>query len=424
MLDIKMIRENTEQVIELLSRRGGDFSYLNEIVSKDQRRRELIIDIEKIKAQKNETSKKIGLLKREGKDVSGILLEVENFGEALAGFENELKELEDFIYNGLLNTPNLPDENIPVGLSEDDNLLLKTYGNIPVFDFEPLPHWDLGTKLDILDFERASKITGSRFTVYKGLGARLERSLINFMTDLHATEHGYTEIIPPFIVNRDSMVATGQFPKFEEDAFKLIDERELFLNPTAEVPTINMHRNEMLSGDILPIKYTAFTTAFRQEAGSAGRDTRGIIRQHQFNKVELIKFTKPEESNYELEEMLKNSERVLQLLELPYRVVTLCTGDLGFSMRKTYDIEVWLPSYNAYREIGSISNAEDYQARRANIKFKRSKDAKPEYVHTLNGSGLAVGRTVVAILENCQQKDGTIKIPKVLIPYMRTEIIK
>jgi seryl-tRNA synthetase len=335
-----------------------------------------------------------------------------------------LKELEEFIYSGLLNTPNIPNESIPVGKNEEDNLLMKTVGNIPTFDFEPLAHWDLGTKLDILDFERASKITGSRFTVYKGLGARLERSLINFMTDLHAHEHGYTEIIPPFIVNRDSMLATGQFPKFEEDAFRVVDERELFLNPTAEVPTINMHRNEILSGDILPIKYTAFTTAFRQEAGSAGRDTRGIIRQHQFNKVELIKFTKPEESYFELDEMLKNSEKVLQLLGLPYRVVTLCTGDLGFSRRKTYDIEVWLPSYNTYREIGSISNAEDYQARRGNIKFKRTKDAKPEYVHTLNGSGLAVGRTVVAILENFQQKDGTIKIPDVLIPYMRTDVIK
>ncbi|MBN2604216.1 MAG: serine--tRNA ligase [Bacilli bacterium] len=424
MLDIKLIRENTEQVIELLNRRGGDFSYLIDLVEKDQRRRELIIEIEKTKAQKNETSKKIGLLKREGKDVSEILLQVETFGESLLDNEKELKELEEFIYSGLLNTPNIPNESIPVGKNEEDNLLLKTVGIIPAFDFEPLAHWDLGTKLDILDFERASKITGSRFTVYKGLGARLERSLINFMTDLHAHEHGYTEIIPPFIVNRDSMLATGQFPKFEEDAFRVVDERELFLNPTAEVPTINMHRNEILSGDILPIKYTAFTTAFRQEAGSAGRDTRGIIRQHQFNKVELIKFTKPEESYFELDEMLKNSERVLQLLGLPYRVVTLCTGDLGFSMRKTYDIEVWLPSYNTYREIGSISNAEDYQARRGNIKFKRTKDAKPEYVHTLNGSGLAVGRTVVAILENFQQKDGTIKIPDVLIPYMRTDIIK
>ncbi|MBU1020792.1 MAG: serine--tRNA ligase, partial [Firmicutes bacterium] len=267
MLDIKMIRENTEEVIELLNRRGGDFSYLREVVAKDQKRRELILEIEKIKAQKNETSKKIGLLKREGKDVSEIIKEIDNFGENLSESENELKEIDEYILNVLLNTPNIPNESIPVGLSEEDNLQIKEYGKIPSFDFEPLPHWDLATKLDILDFERASKITGSRFTVYKGLGARLERSLINFMTDLHAFEHGYTEIIPPFIVNRESMIATGQFPKFEEDAFRLVDERELFLNPTAEVPTINMHRNETLNGDILPIKYTAFTTAFRQEAG-------------------------------------------------------------------------------------------------------------------------------------------------------------
>lgn len=424
MLDIKMIRENTDGVIELLNRRGGDYSYLHDLVAKDQKRRELITEIEKIKAQKNETSKKIGILKREGRDVSEVLKAVDHFGEDLIESEKELKEIEEHIYDVLLNTPNMPSEDIPVGLTDEDNLFVKKWGEIPNFEFEPMPHWDLATNLDILDFERASKIAGSRFTVYKGLGARLERSLINFMTDLHALEHGYTEIIPPYIVNRASMTATGQFPKFEEDAFRVVDDRDLFLNPTAEVPTINMYRNETINGDLLPIKFTAFTTAFRQEAGSAGRDTRGIIRQHQFNKVELIKFTKPEESAYELEEMLKNSEKVLQLLKLPYRVVKLCTGDLGFSMRKTYDIEVWLPSYKTYREIGSISNAEDYQARRANIKFKRSKDSKPEYVHTLNGSGLAVGRTVVAILENFQQEDGTIIIPEVLIPYMRTSVIK
>ncbi|MCK5388829.1 MAG: serine--tRNA ligase, partial [Candidatus Izimaplasma sp.] len=277
---------------------------------------------------------------------------------------------------------------------------------------------------DILDFERASKISGSRFVIYKGLGARLERALINFMTDLHVFEHGYTETMPPYIVNKESMIASGQFPKFEADAFKLVDKRDLYLNPTAEVPTINYHRDEILDINELPIKYAAFTTAFRQESGSAGRDTRGIIRLHQFNKVELIKFTSPEDSYKELDLMLENSEKVLRLLKLPYRVVVLCTGDLGFAMKKTYDLEVWLPAYNTYREIGSISNAEDYQARRGNIKFKRSKEAKPEYVHTLNGSGLAIGRTVVAILENFQQKDGTIKIPEVLIPYMKTDIIK
>ena len=424
MLDIKKIRENTQFYIDLLSRRGGDFSYLNDMVKKDARRREIIVEVEEVKAKRNEASKLIGQYKREKKDPNELFATMENIGKGIKDLEIELKGLESDIYDALMITPNIPNEEIPVGKDEENNVEIKKFGTIREFDFEPKPHWDLATNLDILDFDRASKITGSRFTVYKGLGARLERSLINFMTDLHAHEHGYTEIIPPYIVNGESMTATGQFPKFKDDAFKLYDERDLYLNPTAEVPTINMHRSETLSGEQLPIKYTAFTTAFRQEAGSAGRDTRGIIRQHQFNKVELIKFVKPEDSAKELEEMLMHSEKVLKLLELPYRVVTLCTGDLGFSMRKTYDIEVWLPAFNTYREIGSISNAEDYQARRANIKFKRTKDSKPEFVHTLNGSGLAVGRTVVAILENCQQKDGTIILPKVLVPYMRTEVIK
>jgi len=424
MLDIKQLRENKEEIIELLNRRGSDFSYLNDVLKKDERRREIIQEVEKVKALRNETSKKIGQYKREKKDTTEIFAQVESIGKNIKGLESELKTLEEDIKYQLLITPNLPNENTPIGKDEEDNVEIRKVGQIREFDFEPKPHWDLATDLDILDFERASKITGSRFTVYKGLGARLERALLNWMTDLHALEHGYTEIIPPYIVNKESMTATGQFPKFEEDAFKVLDDRDLYLNPTAEVPTINLHRNEMLQGEQLPINYTAFTTAFRQEAGSAGRDTRGIIRQHQFNKVELIKFTKPENSYKELDNMVAHSSKVLDLLELPYRVVDLCTGDLGFSMRKTYDIEVWLPSYNAYREIGSISNAEDYQARRANIRFKRTKDSKPEFVHTLNGSGLAVGRTVVAILENNQQKDGTIIVPKVLVPYMRVEIIK
>lgn len=424
MLDIKQIRENTDKYIELLNRRGGDFSYLRDLVVKDARRREIIAEVEQVKARRNELSKLIGQYKREKKDPKEIFEQIANIGKDIGDLEKELKEIEEHIHYQLLITPNLPNEEIPVGTDEEDNLEIKKVGDIRTFDFEPKPHWDLATELDILDFDRASKISGSRFTVYKGLGARLERVLINFMTDLHAHEHGYTEIIPPYIVNGDSMQATGQFPKFKDDAFKVLDERDLYLNPTAEVPTINLHRNETLKAEQLPIKYTAFTTAFRQEAGSAGRDTRGIIRQHQFNKVELIKFSTPEDSYKELDEMLAHSEKVLQLLKLPYRVVSLCTGDLGFSMRKTYDIEVWLPSYNTYREIGSISNAEDYQARRANIKFKRDPKAKPEFVHTLNGSGLAVGRTVVAIMENYQQKDGTIVIPDVLVPYMRAELIK
>ena len=421
MLDIKKIRENTEQYIELLNRRGGDFSYLNDLVAKDARRREIISKVEQVKAKRNELSKLIGQYKREKKDPKEIFEQIAQFGQETSALEKELKGLEEEIHHTLLITPNLPKDDIPVGVDEEDNEVVKIVGEPTTFDFEPLPHWDLATNLDILDFDRASKISGSRFTVYKGLGARLERALINFMSDLHAHEHGYTEIIPPYIVNAESMTATGQFPKFKEDAFKVLDERDLYLNPTAEVPTINFHRNETLKAEDLPIKYTAFTTAFRQEAGSAGRDTRGIIRQHQFNKVELIKFALPEDSYKELDEMLEHSEKVLKL---SYRVVTLCTGDLGFSMRKTYDIEVWLPSYNKYREIGSISNAEDYQARRGNIKFKRNPKAKPEFVHTLNGSGLAVGRTVVAILENYQQKDGTIVLPDVLVPYMRTDVIK
>jgi seryl-tRNA synthetase len=424
MLDIKQLRDNPEYYVELLNRRGGDFSYLHDLVAKDERRREIIQEVETVKAKRNDISKKIGQYKRDKQDTKELFQEIASIGKGIKDLEEELKEIEEYIHQTLLETPNIPNEDIPVGTDDMDNLEIRKVGTISTFDFEPQAHWDLATNLDILDFERATKITGSRFTVYKGLGARLERALINFMSDLHAMEHGYTEFIPPYIVNAESMTATGQFPKFKEDAFKVVDDRDLYLNPTAEVPTINYYRNEILQGDDLPIKYTAFTTAFRQEAGSAGRDTRGIIRQHQFNKVELIKFTKPENSYKELDAMLQDSCRVLDLLQLPYRVVVLCTGDLGFSMRKTYDIEVWLPSYNTYREIGSISNAEDYQARRGNIKFKRDKDSKPEFVHTLNGSGLAVGRTVVAILENYQQEDGTIQIPDVLVPYMKVNTIQ
>jgi len=424
MLEIKDLREQTKQFIELLSRRGGDFSYLEDVLKKDEERREIIKKVEVLKAKRNEASKKIGLYKRERKDPTEIFKEIQFIGDDIKVYDEKLKALDEAIKYQLLITPNLPAEDIPVGKDEENNQEIKRYMDPTKFDFTPQPHWDLATKLDILDFDRATKITGSRFTVYKGLGARLERSLSNFMLDLHAMEHGYTEFIPPYLVNRASMTGTGQFPKFEDDAFKVDDDRELFLNPTAEVPTINYYRDEILNVEDLPIKFTAFSTAFRKEAGSAGRDTRGIIRQHQFNKVELIKFTTPEDSAKELELMLKDSERVLQLLDLPYRVVKLCTGDLGFSMRKTYDIEVWLPSYNAYKEIGSISNAEDYQARRANIKFRRDQTSKPEYLHTLNGSGLAVGRTVVAILENYQKEDGSIEIPKVLRPYMKVDVIK
>ncbi len=424
MLDIKLIREETDKVFELLSRRNGDFRYIYDIVAKDKERREAIQQVETLKAKKNETSRLIGTYKREGKDISEIQASVQAFSDEIKRLDDLVVKLDDEIKNLLLWTPNLPNESIKVGKDDSENREIKKWHEPTKFSFPIKSHYELGESLDILDFNRAGKITGSRFVVYKGLGARLERSLIMFMMDLHSNHHGYREIIPPYIVNEASMYATGQFPKFKEDAFKLYDDRNFYLNPTAEVPTINLHRDEVLDVSQLPIKYVSYTTAFRQEAGSAGRDTRGILRQHQFNKVELIKFSKPEESYQDLEAMLQDSESVLQALNIPYRVVELCTGDLGQSMRKTYDIEVWLPSENKYREIGSISNAEDYQARRANIKFRRSADAKLELVHTLNGSGLAVGRTVIAVMENYQQADGTIIIPEVLRPYMGTDIIK
>lgn len=424
MLDLKLIRENTEEVIARLSKRGGDYQYLYDVVKKDEERREALHEVESLKAKKNEVSRLIGQYKREGKDIAPIMAEIDDFSSRIKSLDDSVTAADQAIREWLLWTPNLPNEEIPVGVDDTENVEIKKFMTPTTFDFPIKGHYDLGEKLDILDFNRAGKITGSRFVVYKGLGARLERSLIQWMMDLHSKEHGYTEIIPPYIVNETSMYATGQFPKFKEEAFKLYDDRNFYLNPTAEVPTINLHRDEVLEVSALPIKYVAYTSAFRQEAGSAGRDTRGILRQHQFNKVELIKFTKPEDSYVELDKMLANSERVLQLLKLPYHVVVLCTGDLGFSMRKTYDIEVWLPSENKYREIGSISNAEDYQARRANIKFRRENDAKLEFVHTLNGSGLAVGRTVIAIMENYQQEDGSIVVPEVLRPYMGVDVIR
>jgi seryl-tRNA synthetase len=425
MLDLKYVVENIDEVVKQLSHRNGDFSYVYELVKLQEERRQVIIDVESKKALRNEQSKKIGELKREKKDASHILSEVAHLGDDIKNLDHQLNTIESTIFDILSNTPNIPHHTVPIGKDEASNVEIKKVGAPKVFDFPVKDHVELAERLDILDFERAAKITGTRFVVDKGLGARLERSLIQFMMDLHALEHGYTEIIPPFIVNEKSMYATGQFPKFKDDAFKVeAGDNAWYLNPTAEVPTINLFRDEIIDNDHLPYHFCAFTTAFRSEAGSAGRDTRGILRQHQFNKVELIKFTRPEESYDELEKMLAHSEEVLKRLELPYRVVALSTGDLGFGMAKTYDIEVWLPGQNMYREIGSISNAEDFQARRANIRFKRTKDAKTEYVHTLNGSGLAVGRTMIAIIENYQNSDGTITVPKALIPYMKTEVIK
>lgn len=424
MIDIKLLRDDCEGVIKKLETRNGDFSYLRDLVQMDEARRKMITEVEVLKRERNEKSKLIGQLKREKKDATEIMNSVSEIGVKIADIDEEISKLDEKINYLLLTTPNILHESVPIGKDEKENLLVRTYLDIPKFDFEVKSHYELGEKLGILDFERAAKVTGSRFTIYKGLGARLERALIAFMMDLHSNKHGYTEIIPPYIVNRDSMIGTGQLPKFEEDAFKLVNNPDWFLNPTAEVPTINMHKGEVIDADDLPFKYCSYTMAFRSEAGSAGRDTRGLIRTHQFNKVELIKFSKPEDSYNELEKMLQDSESVLKALKIPYRVVSLCSGDMGFAMAKTYDIEVWLPSQNTFREIGSISNAEDYQARRANIRMRRSKDSKLEFVHTLNGSGLAVGRTWVAIVENYQQKDGSIKIPEVLIPYMGIEEIK
>ncbi len=423
MLDIKYIKENLNEVIERLNTRGSDFSYLKEVVKKDEQRRKLIHDVEHLKKLRNDQSKEIGQLIKDKKDVTKIKEEVRVIGEQIKEFDEQIIALDEEVKEVLSNTPNLPALDVVVGLDENDNKELYKIGVRRQFEFEVKDHVELGEKLGILDFERATKIAGPRFVIYKGDGAKLERALIQFMMDLHSEDHGYEEIMPPYLVNEASMFGTGQLPKFKDESFK-VNVNNWYLNPTAEVPTINMYRDEILEADKLPLKYVSYTTAFRSEAGSAGKDTRGILRQHQFNKVELIMFSKPEESEELHQTMLKNSEKVLKLLKIPYRVVMLSTGDLGFSMEKTYDIEVWIPSQRKYREIASISNANDYQARRGNIRFKRDKDAKTEYVHTLNGSGLAVGRTFIAILENYQNEDGSITIPDVLIPYMRQTIIK
>jgi len=416
-LDIKRIRNDFDEVKQLIEKRTkGDFG-IGEVIRLDEERRKIIAEVEQMKNRQNTVSKEIPRLKKEGKDATAVLDEMKQLSGEIKELDTKLKDIDEEIKQTLLGIPNTPRHDTPVGNSDEDNELVKTWGEPTTFKFEKKPHWDIGADLGILDFERASKITGSRFTVYKGLGAKLERALINFMLDLHTGEHGYEEVLPPFMVNRDSMTGTGQLPKFEEDMFHL-PSKDYFLIPTAEVPVTNLYMNEILDGDSLPIYHTAFTPCFRKEAGSAGRDTRGLIRQHQFNKVELVKFTKPEDSYKELESLLAAAEKVLKLLELPYRVVRLCGGDLGFSSAMTYDIEVWMPSYDRYLEISSCSNFEDYQARRANIRFRPEPKGKAEFVHTLNGSGLAVGRTFSAILENYQQEDGSVVIPKALRPYM------
>lgn len=422
MLDMKFVRENPELVMDAMRKRNANVN-LDEFLELEKKRRELTMQVEALKSQRNAASQEIGKMKKAGESADAQMAEVRALGDKIAEDDKELKDIEARLKEILMTIPNMPAADTPVGSSDADNPVVRTWREPAKFAFEPQAHWDIGEKLNILDVERAGKVSGARFTFYRGLGSRLERSVINFFLDIHTGENGYTEFFPPFIVNKDSMQGTGQLPKFAEDMFKL-EGLDYYLIPTAEVPITNLHRDEILSGDDLPLYYTAYSACFRAEAGSAGRDTRGLIRQHQFNKVELVKFTKPEDSWDELEKLTANAEKVLQLLELPYRVVRLCTGDIGFSSAATYDLEVWLPAANCYREISSCSNFLDFQARRANIRFRRDTKSKPEFVHTLNGSGVAVGRTVAAILENYQQADGSVIVPKVLRPYMGCDVIE
>ena len=422
MLDIKLIRENPDLVKRAMKTRNKDMDALvDEILEIDARRRELSSKRDQLKARQNAAGKMIPQLKKEGKDTSELMAEMNAVKDAIKADDEELTALENKQKSIMYEFPNIPSETTPIGKDDSENVEIRRWGEPRKFDFEAEAHWDIGARLGILDPETAAKVTGARFHFYKGLGARLERSIINFYLNTH-TGHGYTEIFPPFMVNRASMTGTGQLPKFEEDAFKLTN--DYFLIPTAEVPVTNMHRDEILDGSRLPLKYCAYSACFTAEAGSAGRDTRGLIRQHQFNKVELVKFVKPEDSYKELESLTNDAERVLQLLGLPYRVVALSTGDIGFSSAKTYDIEVWMPSYGRYVEISSCSNFEDFQARRASIRYKEDAKSKATLVHTLNGSGVAIGRTVAAILENYQNADGSITVPEVLREYMGTDIIK
>lgn len=423
MLDIKRIREDFENVKKSVESRGkGDFG-IDRVIELDKKRREILAKVEAMKNKQSTTSKQIPKMKKAGEDTTELMKEMKTLSQEIKALDAEVSEVEANLKDALLNIPNTPHPTVPAGVDDSDNVELRKWGEPTEFDFEAKAHWDIGEELDILDTERAAKIAGTRFTVYKGMGSRLERSVINFMLNLHTEEHGFTEILPPFMVNRNAMIGTGQLPKFEEDMF-YVPQKDFFLIPTAEVPVTNLRAQEIMDYDELPVYYTAYTPCFRAEAGSAGRDTRGLIRQHQFNKVELVKFVEPENSYDELESLTAAAEEVLKRLEIPYRVVKLSTGDLGFSSAMTYDIEVWMPSYGRYVEISSCSNFEDYQARRANIRFRPAEKGKPEFVHTLNGSGLAVGRTVAAILENYQQADGSVVIPEVLRPYMGIDKIE
>ena len=425
MLDIKLLRNNFEEVEKALATRNEDFD-LSKFKSMDEKRRELLAEVEQLKNQQNVTSKKIPQLKKAGEDVTAVMEEMKKLSERIKGLDAQVNAVDAELNAYMLTIPNIPNPTVPAGDTDADNVEIRRFSEPTKFDFEPKAHWDLGADLGILDPETAAKTTGARFTFYRGAGARLERAITNFFLDTHTKEHGYEEIFAPYMVSRESMTGTGQLPKFEEDAYKVTgDGKEYFLIPTAEVPVTNMYRESILDGNKLPIKHVAYTACFRAEAGSAGRDTRGLIRQHQFNKVELVKFTKPEDSYDELEKLTRDAEDVLQRLGLPYRVVKICIGDLGFTEAMKYDIEVWMPSYGRYVEISSCSNFEEFQARRANIKYKDSVKDKAKFVHTLNGSGVAVGRTTAAILENYQQADGSIRVPEVLIPYMGgMEVIK
>jgi len=422
MLDIKRIREDFDGVKKAVESRGkGDFG-IEKVREYDLKRREILAKVEQMKNEQKTKSKQIPVMKKNGEDTTELMAEMKKLSDEIKELDGQVSEAETNLKDALLGVPNTPYKDVQEGLDDSDNVELRRWGEPTEFDFEAKAHWDIGEDLDILDFERAAKIAGARFTVYKGLGARLERSVIIFMLNLHTEEHGYTEILPPFMVNRMAMTGTGQLPKFEEDMF-YVPQKDFFLIPTAEVPVTNLYDNEILSADQLPIYHTAYTPCFRAEAGSAGRDTRGLIRQHQFQKVEMVKFVKPEDSYAELESLTDNAEEVLRKLNIPFRVVRLSTGDLGFSSAMTYDVEVWMPSYGRYVEISSCSNFEDFQARRANIRFRPEEKGKPEFVHTLNGSGLAVGRTVAAILENYQQADGSVVIPEALREYMGTDRI-
>ncbi|MGI6096921.1 MAG: serine--tRNA ligase [Dethiobacteria bacterium] len=414
MLDLKFVRENPQKVKEAIALKG-DAAAVDELIELDAQRREILQQTEELKHRRNKASKEIALLKKEGK-VQEAVVKMRAVSQEIKVKDAKLREVEEQIQKLLLCLPNISDDAVPRGKTEDDNEVVRTWGQPKEFSFPPKAHWDLGEELGILDFQRASKITGARFTLYRGLGAQLERALVNLMLDLHTREHGYTEIFPPFMVHRESMVGTGQLPKFAEDAFK-VEGTEYYLIPTAEVPVTNLYRGEILEEEQLPLKHVAYSACFRAEAGAHGRDTRGLIRQHQFNKVELVKFVHPQESDAELEKLTNDAEKVLQLLGLPYRVMLMCTGDLGFAAAKKYDLEVWLPSYNAYREISSCSNFRDFQARRAGIRYRPANGGKAQFLHTLNGSGVAIGRTVAAILENYQQEDGSVRIPEVLLPY-------